>query len=190
MLEHDNPFWRFSLRLYGIERIKHACLRLQDECQANVNLLLFAIWAAQQHLRFLPDRAHQQPQLEAWHQDYTCILRRQRRQLKVLADKGEPDEKEGLLHQMKQLIAEAELLSEKQEQAMLYFHYRQRQGLTPCEDRQAALIENLARCLAADSSPDPETLHILLAVVLDDAEAAEASMRIIEFLAHAHPEAP
>lgn len=40
----DHPFWDFSLALYGRPDVADACLRLQDECDLDVNLLLFACW--------------------------------------------------------------------------------------------------------------------------------------------------
>ncbi|HKJ73673.1 MAG TPA: TIGR02444 family protein [Alphaproteobacteria bacterium] len=43
----DNPFWDYSVSLYGRDGIKDACLTLQDEAGADVNLLLFFCWSAQ-----------------------------------------------------------------------------------------------------------------------------------------------
>ena len=39
-----NPFWRFSLRVYRAAGVQQACLALQEQCQADVNLLLFCGW--------------------------------------------------------------------------------------------------------------------------------------------------
>jgi uncharacterized protein (TIGR02444 family) len=39
-----NPFWDFSLRIYGSEGVSDSCIALQDECGADVNLLLFCGW--------------------------------------------------------------------------------------------------------------------------------------------------
>jgi len=40
----DNPFWRFSLAHYDREDVARACLSLQDQWGANVNLILFCCW--------------------------------------------------------------------------------------------------------------------------------------------------
>lgn len=40
-----NPFWDFSLAVYGRPGVPAACLSLQDRRGADVNLLLFAAWA-------------------------------------------------------------------------------------------------------------------------------------------------
>ena len=45
MVEDDsNPFWRFSISLYGREGVAAACLGLQDRLELDVNLLLFCCW--------------------------------------------------------------------------------------------------------------------------------------------------
>ncbi len=41
----DNPFWTYSLALYGREGVAVACLGIQDRLDLDVNLLLFCCWA-------------------------------------------------------------------------------------------------------------------------------------------------
>lgn len=40
-----HPLWRFSLRVYRAPGVQQACLALQDDCGADVNLLLLCGWA-------------------------------------------------------------------------------------------------------------------------------------------------
>ncbi len=42
----ENPFWQFSLHIYGREAVKQACLALQDDAGADINILLFLCWRA------------------------------------------------------------------------------------------------------------------------------------------------
>lgn len=42
----SETFWSFSCRFYQLPGVAAACLALQDEDGADVNLLLFALWAA------------------------------------------------------------------------------------------------------------------------------------------------
>ena len=42
----DFPFWSFSLDLYARPGVAPACLALQDRFGCDVNILLFALWAA------------------------------------------------------------------------------------------------------------------------------------------------
>lgn len=185
MLLHDNPFWRFSLSLYQLKRIKDACLQLQDESGANVNLVFFALWVAQQQLRFAPDWPQAFQQLENWHRDYTLQLRRQASDLKRLAEKADMHE-DGPLHRMREHILKAELLAEQQEQAVLYYYYQERQGLIECENKEAALIENLAHCFNDPTTVDDEPLRVMLAIMLDEQDVGSVSVRLREQLEKRH----
>lgn len=181
MLLHDNPFWRFSLGLYQLKRIKEACLQLQDQAGANVNLLFFALWVSQQQLRFHPDWKQVFQPLTNWHQDYTLPLRRQRRDLKRLAEKADRSE-DGPLHQMREHLRKAELLSEQQEQAVLYYYYQERQGLLDCDNKQAALIENLSCCFEDSALVDAAPLKVLLGILLDEQDIDPVAARLREQL--------
>src|ERR1700724_1490407 len=39
-----SPFWRFSLQFYRLPGVAEACIELQEEAGADVNLLLFLLW--------------------------------------------------------------------------------------------------------------------------------------------------
>lgn len=41
---NQNPFWQYSLSVYQRPTVAELCLRLQDEFQADVNMLLCAAW--------------------------------------------------------------------------------------------------------------------------------------------------
>jgi uncharacterized protein (TIGR02444 family) len=40
----SSPFWRFSLQFYRLPGVAEACIELQEEAGADVNLLLFLLW--------------------------------------------------------------------------------------------------------------------------------------------------
>ena len=42
----SEPFWEFSLALYAKPGVSAACLALQDEFGADVDMVLFALWCA------------------------------------------------------------------------------------------------------------------------------------------------
>ncbi len=44
--DHKSPFWAFSLDLYGRAGVPPACLTLQEISGVDVNILLFALYAA------------------------------------------------------------------------------------------------------------------------------------------------
>ncbi|MFQ6016662.1 MAG: TIGR02444 family protein [Kiloniellaceae bacterium] len=45
MTDPENPFWEYSLAVYGRESVAGACLALQERHGLDVNLLLFCCWA-------------------------------------------------------------------------------------------------------------------------------------------------
>lgn len=49
-----NPFWTYSLRIYRQPGVSSACIALQDHAEADVNLLLFCLWAGQQRIALSP----------------------------------------------------------------------------------------------------------------------------------------
>ena len=40
----DNPFWDFTLGVYGKDGVSTACIDLQDNHGLDVNVLLFGVW--------------------------------------------------------------------------------------------------------------------------------------------------
>jgi|APCry1669192522_1035417.scaffolds.fasta_scaffold03629_4 uncharacterized protein (TIGR02444 family) len=44
-----SPLWRFSLAFYSRPEVPALLLRLQDECDADVNVVLFGLWRAGQY---------------------------------------------------------------------------------------------------------------------------------------------
>jgi uncharacterized protein (TIGR02444 family) len=49
MSHSGHPFWEFSLQLYARHRIAEASLALQDRFDADVNMLFFVLWAAENY---------------------------------------------------------------------------------------------------------------------------------------------
>lgn len=43
-MDRPGPFWDFSLRTYRMPGVANACLALQDEYSADINLLLYCCW--------------------------------------------------------------------------------------------------------------------------------------------------
>ena len=41
----DEDFWRFSIRVYRLDRVADSCLALQDRFGVDVNMMLFCCWA-------------------------------------------------------------------------------------------------------------------------------------------------
>jgi uncharacterized protein (TIGR02444 family) len=80
----ESPFWRFSLRFYSRPGVAAACLALQDEAGADVNLMLFLLFLAE-HKRQMTaeDVVRLDGTVRAWRDRVVKPLRELRRVLKT-----------------------------------------------------------------------------------------------------------
>jgi uncharacterized protein (TIGR02444 family) len=112
----NEGLWEFSLRVYALPGVAEACLELQDRSGADVNLLLFALFAAELRRR-LDSEAFRL--LDAavcrWREDVVRPLRSVRRALKAMPAGSEGGEALGL----RDLVKRAELDAERLEQSRL-----------------------------------------------------------------------
>ncbi|HZP79509.1 MAG TPA: TIGR02444 family protein [Pseudolabrys sp.] len=112
----DNPFWRFSLAVYGAPGVQAECLALQERFGIDVNVLLFCAWIGVSK-RISLDNA-QLNAIEAatgsWHQAAVQPLRAARQQLKAMPEMSHPD-----VVQLRKELAALELRAEQIEQALL-----------------------------------------------------------------------
>jgi uncharacterized protein (TIGR02444 family) len=112
----ESPFWRFSLRFYARPAISAACLVLQDEGGADVNLLLFLLFLAEHQRQVTKDDvARLDAAIRAWRDCVVKPLRELRRALKAGVGTIPVTVSEGFRGQIKRL----ELESEQIEQHML-----------------------------------------------------------------------
>ncbi len=113
----DHPFWAFSLDFYARPGVAEACLALQDEADADVNLILFCLWhGIAGHGRL--DRAAletAQDRVRSVRTDLVLPLRALRRHLKDDFTGAPPDWREAL----RRHVADAELEAEHLEQLIL-----------------------------------------------------------------------
>ena len=82
-----SPFWTFSLAVYGRPGVPPACLRLQDEHGADVNIVLCALWLGTLGRAIeLGDVTALRAALAPWVEEVVRPLRRVRRWLKDPAE--------------------------------------------------------------------------------------------------------
>ena len=90
------PLWRFSLELYRAPGFADACIRLQDEAGADVNILFFLLWNASLKKQFsLADVKAADAAVSGWRETAVIPMRAIRRALKdapVLPDPGVVEE--------------------------------------------------------------------------------------------------
>ena len=80
----ESPFWRFSLRFYSRPSVAAACLALQDEAGADVNLMLFLLFLAEHKRQVtLKDIVWLDSRVRSWRDCVVKPLRELRRVLKT-----------------------------------------------------------------------------------------------------------
>jgi uncharacterized protein (TIGR02444 family) len=150
----DNPFWAFSLRVYGADGVAEECIELQERLSLNVSLLLFAAYAGvAEGIRLdATDIVAATGAVEAWHRETVRRLRAVRRALKPASiDAHNP-----LRLAVAKLRAEvkaAELEAEKIEQAVLWRWSQERLTGRAGDDARAAFTANVKAVLAHYGAP-------------------------------------
>jgi uncharacterized protein (TIGR02444 family) len=178
LLNIDNPFWRFSLALYGSEGVREECLALQDTLQIDVNVLLFVAWlGAKRGVNLTAaDFALIETEAGSWSTSVIQPLRGVRRFLKPFRDRGgEP------IARFARLSAQIELDAEQIEQAML-FDLAESRWESPCRGgaieagrvNVEAFIEG-CRAIAADHRKQAAPLSNFFRALATLANAAENS---------------
>jgi uncharacterized protein (TIGR02444 family) len=109
-----SPFWRFSLRLYRSPGVAEACITLQEESGADVNLLLFLLWHGSQQRRVAaPEVARLDQKVAAWRERAIIPLRAIRRALKSPQGLVEAGTAEAFRTRIKAVELEAERLQQE-----------------------------------------------------------------------------
>jgi uncharacterized protein (TIGR02444 family) len=110
----ESPFWRFSLHFYRQAKVSDACIALQDDCGADVNLLLFLFWlAAGRRQLSVADVRRLDDAVRSW-RDLTIVpIRDARRKLKGAATLVQPQKQEAFRTKVKAIELEAERLQQE-----------------------------------------------------------------------------
>ena len=112
----DFPFWSFSTEFYGRPGVAPACLALQDRFGCDVNLMLFALWAARCGAEFgTAEFSRLDAAVQPWRARLVEPVRALRRALKIDSLGILPDLAEGC----RKKLLEAELAGERAAQELL-----------------------------------------------------------------------
>lgn len=144
-----SPFWRFSLRIYGMPGVPPACLTLQDGSGVDVNVLLFGLFAASQGRRLSAgDMAAIAAAIDPWRLNAVVPLRGVRRFLKDIPAGFEAQDIPALRQRVKMMELEAERL----QQEVLYSSWpMDRLGVpAPASEAARANVEAYATTLGAE----------------------------------------
>jgi uncharacterized protein (TIGR02444 family) len=157
-----NPFWTFSLGYYRGAGVSEACLELQDNCDVDVNVVLFLLWQATQKRQFAAVQVKALAEkVGPWQIDVIGPIRQLRRMLKgnaPLLDKGSAE-----LFRTK--IKAIELESERLQQEIMY---GMANGLMsePAPSTEAAARASIAAYESVTGSPfTPAAVDTLVAAL-------------------------
>ena len=141
-----NPFWDFSLSVYGTPGVADACLRLQDEAGLDVNLVLFACWFAGARAAPLTDAEMRDvvALTRDWRERVVSPLRQIRRELKGGSEGLPPDAVESFRTEIKRI----ELASERRQQDMLLAFAETLGAARPVPPAADRAVENMVRYLS------------------------------------------
>jgi len=110
----ETPFWRFSLQFYRQAGVSDACIALQDECGADVNLFLFLMWlAAGRRQLSETDVKKLDDKVRDWRNLTIVPIRAARRNLKGATTLVVPAKQEAFRTKVKALELEAERLQQE-----------------------------------------------------------------------------
>ena len=142
-----HPFWEFSLRVYGCEGVAEACLALQDESGADVNMVLYCCWVGASGGGALDARLLRRAaeMVAPWQGGVVGALRAARRRLKRGFEGIARERTEAL----RKSIAAIEIEAERAEQILLAeaFPPPRHDGGTPGQRAAAAAAANLVAYL-------------------------------------------
>lgn len=109
-----SPFWRFSLAVYADPEVAKACIALQDGAGADVNVLLYMLWAASRGRRLCIDDVRGiVAAVEDWRTGVVVPLRTARRSLRSPPSSIDAKGAAALRLQIKKLELEAERLQQE-----------------------------------------------------------------------------
>lgn len=182
MTFEDNPFWTYSLRVYGGEGVSTACIALQDRHGLDVNLILYCLWIGQDGGGVL--RTADFDRLVAVSADWNAGVIRRLRAARLAIKDGFDALPEDLRDRFRKRILEIEIDGERAEQLLLAPALdRPRKAALGADDRArdtaANLTAYLTHCSISAADEDFDSLLTLLTAACPDIDRA----RLVEYLA-------
>ncbi len=158
MAAPNTSFWDFSLAVYSKSGVPDACLELQDKHGADVNIVLFMLWVADQgRCLSVEDIGKLTDLIAGWQNEVVRPLRVARRFLKAPAEEWQLQETAALRARIKADELEAERL---QQSVMTNFFHSQ--SLGQADESHSAALTNLKTYAASLGVVFPEHIVSLL----------------------------
>ncbi len=109
-----SAFWQFSLAFYARPGVAAACIELQDNASADVNVMFYMLFLATQRRQIgHVDAAHIDASIKAWREIAVVPLRTLRRRLKTGVEPIAGADTEALRSAVKRIELEAERIEQE-----------------------------------------------------------------------------
>jgi uncharacterized protein (TIGR02444 family) len=159
-----SPFWRFSLQFYRLPGVAEACIRLQEEAGADVNLLLFLLWHGTQLRRLSRQEVERLEQkIAAWRDRAVIPLRAIRRALKSPQGLVEAGTAEAFRTRIKAVELEAERLQQEAMYDLVRVSLLGEQAPSAADAARANVAAYAGICAGAFAQPAVDTVLEALA---------------------------
>ena len=175
----DSELWSFSEQTYALPEVENICLKLQNDYDADINIILYCIWAAQQSVVLNEDDARLLIKTtEPWQQNILKPLRDARKMMKqhIIAMPS------NMLDQTVSNIGEMELHAEHMSQLALekIINFKNNANKTETSTIKCAITNLSIYCQQLESvskiSELTEEFSNLLNAIFQDPEAIQLAL--------------
>ncbi|MEK9679810.1 MAG: TIGR02444 family protein, partial [Rhodospirillaceae bacterium] len=165
----DNPFWDFSLGLYGREGIPDLCIDLQDRLGADVNILLYCCWAAVSGAPMLTESevAALDAVVRDWREDVVKPLRATRWAMKEMTSPDDTGQQERIRNQVKRSELDAERVQQLMLAAAMPLPATESGESNVSGDVRKAALANMATYLTSLGTPPTDADSAKLSQIAD-----------------------
>lgn len=173
-----NLFWDFSLALYASEAVAQHCLALQDDWDADVNVLLYGIWLAHHGIVWTDEAIKAlQAEFDPWRKVTLVPLRTVRRRMRFQTR-----------HRYYNFLKDLELRAERHQQDRLWLHWLAGYAVEPrandilapiADDNFIPLLQTNLQCYfqRLERRPRSQVMHPKVDQQLDGLIAALVAQR-------------
>jgi len=154
-----SPFWRFSLQFYRRSGVAEACITLQEQSDADVNVLLYLLWQATRGRSFATaEVATLELKVGPWRRATVIPLRAVRRALKHPPALVEGAAAEAFRNRIKAVELEAERLQQEAMFELAQAHHAGAVAASPGEAARANVAAYAAMLGTAFAAPAVDVL--------------------------------
>lgn len=159
-------FWDFSVRTYRTDGVPAACLSLQNEHGADVNMLLFCAWVASVAGSFPDDLFERAADFSTrWAGHVVIPLRETRTWMKLEGCAAEPVPADDCMH-LREDVKQVEFAAEKMQQEVLESMVTAAAREPGAERLAADVATNLARYCASIDIPATDDVAERLSIIV------------------------